>query len=56
VRAVHDVAGVVTVNVPFTDLRKSTDDRQHLRRHLACGNVAYPSLTDANTTVTVTDL
>jgi uncharacterized phage protein gp47/JayE len=55
VKAVHDVPDVVSVNVPFTDLRKSTAT-DNTFGDISCGNVAYPSLTEANIAVTVTDL
>lgn len=55
VRAVHDVADVVTVNVPFSDLRQSTASDGTFG-DLICGNVAYPAITSADIAVTVSDL
>jgi hypothetical protein len=55
VKAVHDVADVVSVNVPFTDLRKSTDT-DNTAGDIECGNVAYPTTAAADVAVTVTDL
>jgi hypothetical protein len=55
VQAVHQVPDVVTVNVPFTDLRKSTGT-DNTFGDVDPGNVSYARLTAANTAITVTDL
>jgi hypothetical protein len=56
VSAVHAIADAISVNVPFTDLRRTFEDPNNTFGDISCGNNAYPVLTLAGTTVLVTTL